>query len=177
MLSRFERTISEDSDTTAMPSTNEARRVLICTTPRTAGHMLCDMMGQAGWGNPTEYFHPDFATRLYERWSGQKCSSVHLVRRNAKAYGEALLKHRSFDSIFSAKIFFGDLAFAREAIGDEDKTCCIYLTRRDKIEQTISLAATLITKRPFDDETILENMPTLGETNTSTISYLFSWLC
>jgi LPS sulfotransferase NodH len=144
------------------PPGNPAK-ILICTTPRTAGHSYCQVLRQFGLGIPTEYFQWQYALPLMRRWSGDGVMDLDGLYRHAAAYGRHLLEKRSVDGIFSAKIFHNNLSFACHSIGDDGpRSFYVFLSRRDKIEQTISLLSMLHTGQPFDGPKTLPGAPTLG---------------
>jgi LPS sulfotransferase NodH len=145
----YSRLLSAESDRPA-PSGSIAR-LLICTTPRTAGHTFCRALSAVNWGVPTEYFHPGYALPLMNRWTGSKARRVAFYTQQAAHYGRLLLANRVANGIFSAKVFFEQLDFLRQCMGDDlENWFCIRLFRRDKTAQTISLATMSLTRRPFD---------------------------
>jgi len=152
----FEQLVSARFDVAAPPAA-VPRVLLICTTPRTAGHAVCDAMRRRGWGVPTEYFLPDYARRLGERWLGLRSAGDHDFAEPA-AYGRELLAKRTAGGVFSAKLFPLDLAFCRSAVPvvDAPSTAYVYLVRGDIVAQVVSLAAVLHTGRAFDGDLELQ---------------------
>ncbi|QKD03939.1 Stf0 family sulfotransferase [Mesorhizobium loti] len=142
-------------------SSNEnPAKILICTTPRTAGHSYCQVLQQFGLGIPTEYFQWQYALPLMRRWSGDHAMDLETLNEQAPAYGRHLLNNRSENGIFGAKIFFENLPFARSAIGDDDgNSFYVFLSRRNKVDQTISLLSMLHTGQPFDSHEHLPGIP------------------
>jgi LPS sulfotransferase NodH len=148
-----------DADGATGPPT---RLLLICTTPRTAGHAVCEAMRRRGWGVPTEYFSPDFTLALQNRWLGPT-SGFEQATARAGEFGDALRARRSVNGIFAAKVFAHDLGFAHRALTIEDSsTLYVRLYREDVVSQTISLAATLLTRRPFDGGYEAKALPAIG---------------
>ncbi|RUW26192.1 hypothetical protein EN858_26375 [Mesorhizobium sp. M4B.F.Ca.ET.215.01.1.1] len=137
-------------------------KILICTTPRTAGHSYCRVLKHFGLGLPTEYFQWQFALPLLRRWTGHDAIDVPALDRAAASYGRQLLARRSVNGVFAAKLFAGNLNFARNAIGQDDtRSFYVFLSRRNKVEQTVSLLAMLYTGQPFDGGDTLPGIPKL----------------
>ncbi|TPI43791.1 hypothetical protein FJ414_02970 [Mesorhizobium sp. B3-1-6] len=137
-------------------------RILICTTPRTAGHTYCQVMRHFGLGLPTEYFQWQFAVPLMRRWTGDDTFDVPALDRGASSYGKHLLMRRSVEGVFAAKLFFGNLDFARLSIGEDDASSFyVFLSRRNKVDQTVSLLSMLHTGQPFDGGETLPGVPML----------------
>lgn len=140
----------------------EPYRIMICTTPRTAGHTYCQVMRHFGLGLPTEYFQWQFAVPLMRRWVGDDTFDVAALDRAASSYGKHLLMRRSVDGVFAAKLFFGNLDFARRSIGEDDtNSFYVFLFRRNKVDQTVSLLSMLHTGQPFDGGETLPGVPML----------------
>ena len=127
------------------------KKVIICTTPRTAGHAVANHMRIAGWGIPAEYFHPVMATAIDERWPNKTAISFTEIMNNAKSYGENLLQHRVNNGVFAAKIFPYDFYYLKKSIGSKNISY-IYLERSDIASQLVSLVAFYFTGRPFDSD-------------------------
>ncbi|WP_143749661.1 hypothetical protein [Mesorhizobium sp. WSM3879] len=143
-------------------SSSNPARVLICTTPRTAGHTYCMVMRHLGLGLPTEYFQWQFAVPLMRRWTDDDTIDVLALDRLAASYGRQLLDKRSVNGVFAAKLFVGNLNFARRAVGDDDaNSFYVFLSRRNKFDQTVSLLSLLYTGQPFDGGETLPGIPAL----------------
>ncbi|TGQ64624.1 MAG: hypothetical protein E5V49_11630 [Mesorhizobium sp.] len=159
-------------------ATENPAKILICTTPRTAGHSYCQILRQFGLGLPTEYFQWQYALPLMRRWSGDHTMGVEKLNDLAPAYGRYLLRQRSDNGVFSAKLFYENLPFARSAIGEDDgNSFYVLLSRSNKIDQTISLLSMLQTGQPFDSQEPLPGIPivkTLSERAVrDTAQYIF----
>ncbi|AZO70108.1 MAG: hypothetical protein E5V92_05960 [Mesorhizobium sp.] len=143
-------------------SSRDPARVLICTTPRTAGHTYCMVMRHFGLGQPTEYFQWQFAVPLLRRWTGEDTIDHLALDRLAASYGRHLLEKRSVNGVFAAKLFLGNLDFAHRSIGrDSANSFYVFLSRRNKVDQTVSLLSMLYTGQPFDGAEMLPGIPKL----------------
>jgi len=143
------------------PAENPAK-ILVCTTPRTAGHTYCQVLQQVGLGIPTEYFQWQYALPLMQRWSSDRTISRERLDREAADYGRHLLAKRSVGGVFAAKLFHQNLDFANRSIGPDDaNSYYVFLFRRNKVEQTVSLLSVLYTGQPFDSDGVLPGIPTL----------------
>lgn len=141
-------------------STENPAKILICTTPRTAGHSYCQTLQQFGLGIPTEYFQWQYALPLTIRWSADNTIDLEKLNERAMAYGRQLLAKRTENGVFAAKIFFENLPFARNSIGNDDgNSFYVFLSRRNKVDQTISLLSMLHTGQPFDSRETLPGIP------------------
>lgn len=137
-------------------------RILICTTPRTAGHTYCQVMRHLGLGLPTEYFQWQYALPLMRRWSCDDSIDIAALDRAAASYGRHLLARRSVNGVFAAKLFLGNLDFANRAVGGSDvSSFYVFLFRRNKVDQTVSLLSMLHTGQPFDGGETLPGVPKL----------------
>ncbi|MEO8484760.1 MAG: Stf0 family sulfotransferase [Betaproteobacteria bacterium] len=120
--------------------TPPARRVVICSTPRSGSYLLCRQMIHAGLGVPTEYFRARTLARLSARWG---------VRRgDDSAYLDALEARRtSANGVFAAKFQWFQLVhhrIARDRLIDR-ADLLIHLTRRDVVAQAVSWQVSLAT--------------------------------
>ena len=153
----FDRIISSANDQEAALA--NPRKLIICTTPRTAGHSVCRILHHNGLGIPTEYFQWQYALPLMKRWSADDKMDLDKLQLQAPVYGRHLLRNRSVDGIFSAKIFHENFDFMRRSIGGDDADWVyVFLTRRNKTDQTISLLSMLLTGRPFADDGVMRNV-------------------
>jgi LPS sulfotransferase NodH len=152
------------------------KRLVVCTSPRTAGHTLCDALRRAGWGVPTEYFFHYFAVPLQRRWLN--CDTdASTMRTLAKPYGDKLLGLRAPNRIFAAKIFLTEYAFMRDALGEDDGNWFyIYLHRNDRASQVISMLTARMTKHTFDGD--YEDVPltALPSVDDGGVRQAFTWL-
>ncbi|MEO5759235.1 MAG: Stf0 family sulfotransferase [Mesorhizobium sp.] len=143
-------------------SVENPTKILICTTPRTAGHAYCQILQQLGLGIPTEYFQWQYALPLMRRWSADHIKDLEELNEQAPAYGRHLMEKRTENGVFGAKIFFENLPFVRNSIGDDDgNSFYVFLSRRNKVDQTISLLSMLHTGQPFDSQETLPGIPTV----------------
>lgn len=146
------------------PADGDRRKLVICTTPRTAGHACCRQLSEFGLGVPTEYFQWQYALPLMRRWTAAPELDLNALEGMAAEYGRLLLKHRSRGGVFAAKIFHENHDFIRAALGGDDDTWLyIRLARRDKVAQTISLLSLIYTGRPFDSDDQLADMILIGQ--------------
>jgi LPS sulfotransferase NodH len=147
------------SDCDQPPSLSDPRKIIVCTTPRTAGHSICQILRHVGLGMPTEYFQWQYALPLMRRWSADDKMDLDKLQRQAPVYGQYLLQKRSVDRVFSTKIFHENFEFMRRSIGEDNPSWVyVFLTRRNKTEQTISLLSMLLTGRPFGDDGVMRNV-------------------
>ncbi len=166
---------SKDFDATEHISDRPINKVVICTTPRTAGHALSYRMYQAGWGIPAEYFHSDLATHLYQRWLGETCDPKEIFDEHLATYKQALMAHRVQHQIFSIKIFPIDYFHYKKAFGTEN-TRYIFLTRADKRAQLISMLTLYLTGRPYDNEHVTKYIPRVNNLNEREVERFFTLL-
>ncbi len=168
-----------DSTYDRQGSARNPAKILICTTPRTAGHSYCQVLRQFGLGMPTEYFQWQYALPLMRRWSGDETMDLDGLGLQAAVYGRHLLEKRSVNGVFSAKIFYDNLQFMRHSIGDDGPgSFYVFLSRRNKVDQTISLLSMLHTGQPFDSPETLPGIPTLKMLSekivNDTVRHIFS---
>jgi LPS sulfotransferase NodH len=136
----------------AIESTDDLKRLIICTSPRTAGHALGNHIKVAGWGVPAEYFQPAQAVKLYARWfQSDGIPSFNQINQNHQEYAKKLLELRSVNGIFSAKIFPYNYFFLKKFIGSENNQY-LHLERQDQFSHLISILTVMLTGRPFDSE-------------------------
>lgn len=152
--------------------------LFICTTPRTGGHYFCDKLATAGLGRPTEYFGPQIALPLFERWNGHSVSGLDEVIPHAAGYGEKLLRLRSPKNIFSAKVFLGDMRFVRKCFPAERLQHATYVlvVRKDIVAQTISLLALLSTKHAFDSDEVVEFIKEIDTIDLTVAERTMRWI-
>ena len=122
------------------PSPEAARRTLIiCSAPRTGSYGLARYLIAAGIGVPHEYFNPNYARRLAERWAFTEdpLSETGLVR-----YMEVLRRRRAQGGVFATKLQFWQFdRYLRNPTGAAlfDGACIVHLFRPDAASQYASL--------------------------------------
>jgi LPS sulfotransferase NodH len=79
------------------------RTLIICSAPRTGSYELCRYLLAAGIGVPHEYFNPNYALRLGERWGFAKNP---LEPSELSRYIQALRRRRAQSGLFAAKLQF-----------------------------------------------------------------------
>ena len=79
------------------------RTLIICSAPRTGSYELCRYLLAAGIGVPHEYFNPNYARRLGERWGFSKSP---LEPSELKRYIEVLRRRRAQAGVFATKLQF-----------------------------------------------------------------------
>jgi LPS sulfotransferase NodH len=136
----------------------QIKKLIICASPRSAGHAFLEHLEASEMGRPAEYFQPDHALKVFREIVDKSCKDIQTVVQNAQAYGEALLLNRSCKDVFSVKIFAYHYHFMKEAIGEEN-SYFIFLKRRDLFSQVVSNVAIYQTKRPFDNKTEYPSIP------------------
>jgi LPS sulfotransferase NodH len=77
--------------------------LIICSAPRTGSYELCRFLLAAGIGVPHEYFNPNYAWRLGERWGFSK---IPLEPSELPRYMEALRRRRAQGGVFATKLQF-----------------------------------------------------------------------
>lgn len=164
---------SEDADIRAGQALVE--KLFICTTPRCAGHTLCADLRSAGIGVPAEYFGPQLARPIANRF-GLKIDEKSGMPMESHAYAERLMSLRSNGGVFSAKLFFRDLRHVRRSFPDMGNVTYLFLRRSDLVSQTISPFALLLSEKPFDsDERIETGLGTIPRTRDSALE-IYRWL-
>jgi LPS sulfotransferase NodH len=79
------------------------RTLIICSAPRTGSYELCRYLLAAGIGVPHEYFNPNYARRLGERWGFSKSP---LEASELSRYIKALRRRRAKGGVFATKLQF-----------------------------------------------------------------------
>ena len=159
---------SEEFDCIKELPSESVSKLIICTTPRTAGHGLADHMRMAGWGVPMEYFWPETAVNLYQRWENKTYANFSEVMSNAVNYGNKLMQYRVNNRIFSVKVFPYNFHHLSQCI-DLKNAQYIFLEREDRFSQLISVLVTNITGRPFDSESSYESVRLVQALDTEII--------
>jgi len=137
-------------------------KLILCSSPRTGSYLLAEALRRLGLGVPHEYFNPPTMHVLCERWhiaTPQRVRKPHWWRRlrrgsdrrnleRLRAYLDALLRRRTRNGVFAAKIQYwqyerlldnapGEALFAGARV--------VYLYREDLLAQAISLRMAEIT--------------------------------
>lgn len=125
-----------------------ARRIVICTSPRTASNTLGYLMLSAGLGMPWEYFGEGRPEILAARWG------LPAVTPQSQAFVNTLMKQRSVNGVFGVKLQWS--GFRQYLTHDVWSACfgdalVIYLEREDREAQAISLAVAMATGRWFQN--------------------------
>src|SRR5262245_27348103 len=79
------------------------RTLIICSAPRTGSFELCRLLLAGGIGVPHEYFNPNYAGRLGERWGFAK---IPLDPSEMERYIQALRRRRAQNGVFATKVQF-----------------------------------------------------------------------
>jgi LPS sulfotransferase NodH len=79
------------------------RTLIICSAPRTGSYELCRYLLAAGIGVPHEYFNPNYARRLGERWLFSKNP---LEPSELDRYIKILRRRRAQGGVFVTKLQF-----------------------------------------------------------------------
>ncbi|MGB6287905.1 MAG: Stf0 family sulfotransferase, partial [Xanthobacteraceae bacterium] len=79
------------------------RTLIICSAPRTGSYELCRYLLAAGIGVPHEYFNPNYARRLGERWGFSRSP---LEPSELKRYIGILRRRRAQAGVFATKLQF-----------------------------------------------------------------------
>jgi LPS sulfotransferase NodH len=141
--------------------TDQPKKILICSTPRSGSYLLCRQMINAGLGIPHEYFNPIVMRQMAPRlglesdirgltWWPRGWKDRLLFRRRRgpveeqaflRKYLSFLLTRRCQGGIFAAKVHFRDYRRTLDnPIGDEllEDTLFIRLYREDILTQAVS---------------------------------------
>lgn len=156
-----------------------SKLIVICTVPRTAGNTLCRHMTMNGWGIPSEYFLPDMAIPLFNRWSGRHVRTMNDILLHKVEYGSHLMAKRSSNGVFSLKLFPHQWEHFIEALSGRASAMdrhCVLLQRTNLVEQTISILATMQTRRPSFSELELSSLTKITEVDHSLVRRTFHWL-
>jgi len=124
--------------------TEPARHTLIiCSAPRTGSYELARHLTAAGVGVPHEYFNPNYARRLAERWG---FGAQPLSKEALSDYVELLRRRRSQNGVFATKLQFGQFdRFLRNRVGSAlfENAQVVHLYRPDAASQFASLRAAI----------------------------------
>jgi len=122
-----------------------ARTLIICSAPRTGSWELCRYLLAAGIGVPHEYFNPNYARRLGERWAFSK---IPLEGSELSRYIDALRRRRAQGGVFATKLQFPHFdRCLRNEHGRQlfDTAAVIHLFRPDAVAQYTSYRSALET--------------------------------
>jgi LPS sulfotransferase NodH len=126
------------------PSAEPARRTLIiCSAPRTGSYGLARHLIAAGIGSPHEYFNPNYARRLAERWL---FTENPLSEAGLPHYMNVLRRRRAQGGVFAAKLQFWQFDnYLRNPSGAAlfEDACIVHLFRPDVANQYASLRAAI----------------------------------
>ncbi len=175
----FNHFVSSDFDAETIAEISVGKLIVICTVPRTAGNTLCRHMTANNWGVPTEYYLPDIALPLLNRWSAKPAHSMQDIMSRATEYTGHLVNKRTVGGIFSVKLFphqwqqfIGTLSLR----AGTKNIHCILLQREDLIEQTISSLATQLTQRPSFSTMALGGLTKVDHVDLDLVRRTFEWL-
>jgi trehalose 2-sulfotransferase len=120
---------------------------MVCSVPRSGSSLLCALLAGTGIaGAPAEFFHPDKMAALRERWETPDLDGY--VR-------ELLARKTSPNGVFGVKAHWGqyDPLFA----GRDPRTVfpdarIVFITRRDRLRQSISWVRALQTRKWADQD-------------------------
>ncbi len=126
----------------------------ICSTPRSGGNLLCDLLRQTGIaGDPEEWIHHFLAQKQMAEWKAKPCGLYRRIR-----------EHRAKDDVFGILLHWREQIWLKEIgvlkedyweLFQEPSPRVIFLTREDKIQQAVSwwiAAQTDVWKRTSQSE-------------------------
>ena len=124
------------------------RRIVICTSPRTASNSLGYLMLAAGLGMPWEYYGEGRPDVLAMRWG------LPVQQPQGQAFAETLMRHRTLNGVFGLKLQWS--GFQNYMTSDVWNACfadatVLYLEREDREAQAVSLAVAMATGRWFQN--------------------------
>jgi LPS sulfotransferase NodH len=123
-----------------------------------------------------EYLNPDFMIPLQQRWLNAQPKNYTAAKENLTIYAQALLRHRTRNGWLSVKLFPVQHRLFLQAFPGAHPPCYVYLKRRDKVAQTISIAVMLLTRRAFEEKTEFRFMQKIGEINQTTLHQIMRWI-
>ena len=115
---------------------------LICSTPRTGSTLLCRGLWDTSLaGAPHEYFHQKHMADFNVRWD----------TKNFEEYLSFLKKYRtSPNGVFGAKTHYDQFIYLQSQVDMSlamPEVKYIYISRRDRVRQAVSLSKAILTKR------------------------------
>jgi LPS sulfotransferase NodH len=132
-----------DSESVEQPK----KTLLICAAPRSGSYEMCRLLTAAGVGVPHEYFNPNYARQLADRWD---LGPEPLAVRNLGRYIDTLRCRRSAGEVFGVKLMypqFNNTLRNRYGAALLDSAIVIHLFRPDAVAQYESLHAAAATGR------------------------------
>ncbi len=155
------------------PFEGVARKLFICSSPRSGSYMLCRYLIAAGLGVPHEYFNPIVMRPIAERfglgetvrdlkwaWRGRLARLVQPVPPEVaflEAYGAELRRRRTAGGVFAAKIHYGQYERVLDnKVGHEllQGGVFVNLVRDDLLGQAISFHVSNLTGRWSVDDAV-----------------------
>jgi LPS sulfotransferase NodH len=120
------------------PTAPASQTLIVCAAPRTGSTELGRLLTAAGLGVPHEYFNPQWAQILAERWS---VGPSPLEPQHIGAYIEALRSRRARGGLFASKLQFWQFTASLRNMHGEAlfrDARVIYLFRPDIVAQLAS---------------------------------------
>lgn len=138
----------------------EPKKIFICSTGRSGSWMLCRYMINNGLGIPGEYFNGNHMNSIARRLGVERPEDIEWKSRGRirrwiakrkghdprigflERYISALMEHRVYNGIFSAKILrnqYNDLPIKYKNSNFFSNSTFVYLYRKDLLSQAISL--------------------------------------
>lgn len=154
--------LADDASTLPASDAPPLRYLIICTTPRTSGHYVCNLFSRQGWGRPAEYFNPRFMIEFVKRRIDETASGIADLARHRDQYRAEIYRRSVRNSIFSTKLFPTQFEFYQASILPNLPQHYVHLRRRDKRAQVVSVLTALVTKRVFDREDVYESLPSIA---------------
>jgi len=147
--------------------------LVICATPRTGSHGVGGALRDLGLGVQAEYFHPNSFDVLGTRWgvSGDRQSPNWL-----DAYWREVLRRRTRNGVTAISVFGFQIGFLKRVIGPSDRALFVHLYRRSAADQIASLLALYQTKKPYESQQAMPNIPGIGEISPRAIRILGQWI-
>ena len=140
---------------------------VICFVNRSGSNYICDLLKNAGIGNPTEYYYPlDFRKRVRfqfranKKFDPQATSPAEYWRRVCESQGNIVGVKANWNAfqVFRSEVDIRDLDLRY-----------VYLTRKDKLRQAISwYRADHTEKWSSFAPSAREDPPSIAQKSTST---------
>ena len=152
----------------------DARQLLfICTTPRSGSHSLCRALYDLGLGVPEEYFHPNAMAQLAARWA---IPSDPASPQWFEAYWQRVQQQRNRNGIVAVSLFGYQTALLTRLLRPTDQPVFLHLHRLSATDQISSLIALYQTKKPYENDQQVPQIPDIGEISPRSIRILHKWL-
>jgi len=145
--------LAVNAETFDQPAGQARNKVLICTTGRSGSFLLCRAMIHNGIGVPHEYFHDLHSRVIGPRLGVDALRDSRLLETDSAARGAyiaTLLKRRTVNGIFAAKIHWGQrerYLNNPEGLDLFQNAQFIYLYREDLLAQAVSYHVAMLTGR------------------------------